>query len=41
MSYRRTKQLTAEVKQPEDNWDLIGNPTIYLDELPQPYKFVN
>ena len=25
----------------EDNWDLIGNPSIYLDDLPQPYKFIN
>jgi hypothetical protein len=26
---------------PEDNWELIGNPSVYLDELPQPYRFVN
>jgi hypothetical protein len=26
---------------PEDNWELIGNPAVYLDELPQPYKFIN
>ena len=26
---------------PEDNWNLIANPSVYLDELPQPYKFIN
>lgn len=26
---------------PEDNWELVGNPTIYIDELPQPYRFIN
>ena len=26
---------------PEDNWDLVANPTKYLDELPQPYRFIN
>jgi hypothetical protein len=26
---------------PEDDWELIANPSVYLDELPQPYKFVN
>lgn len=26
---------------PEDNWEGVGNPTIYLDELPQPYRFIN
>ena len=27
--------------QPEDNWDLTANPTKYLDQLPQPYRFIN
>jgi hypothetical protein len=26
---------------PEDNWELVGNPSVYLDELPQPFRFVN
>lgn len=26
---------------PEDNWNLVGNPTIYMDVLPQPYRFIN
>lgn len=26
---------------PEDNWDLTANPSVYLDQLPQPYKFIN
>ena len=25
----------------EDNWNLVANPTIYLDVLPQPYRFIN
>ena len=25
----------------EDNWNLVANPTVYLDVLPQPYRFVN
>lgn len=35
----------AKTKQsflpPEDNWDLVGNPSVLFDELPQPYKFIN
>jgi hypothetical protein len=27
--------------QPEDNWELTGNPSVYLDQLPQPYRFIN
>lgn len=27
--------------QPEDNWDLTANPSVYLDQLPQPYRFIN
>jgi hypothetical protein len=27
--------------QPEDNWELVGNPSVYLDQLPQPYRFIN
>jgi len=48
MAYRRTKQLTStgmtttqSKVQPEDDWNLIGNPSVYLDELPQPFKFIN
>ena len=26
---------------PEDNWDLVANPSVLFDELPQPYRFVN
>ena len=26
---------------PEDNWNLVGNPTVYMDVLPQPYRFIN
>jgi hypothetical protein len=48
-NYRRTKQLTGTAQSfkqpppvaPEDDWGLVGNPSVYLDELPQPYKFVN
>jgi len=29
------------VEQPEDNWNLAGNPSVYFDELPQPYRFIN
>lgn len=48
MSYRRTKQLTAggsppkqQPLAPEDDWGLVANPSVYLDDLPQPYKFIN
>ena len=46
MSYRRTKELIGTAQQnpnatlkqktvqPEDNWNLIANPNVYLDELP-------
>lgn len=27
--------------QPEDNWQGAGNPDVYLDKLPQPYRFIN
>lgn len=26
---------------PEDNWELIANPDRYLDQLPQPFRFIN
>ena len=26
---------------PEDNWDLVGNPSVLFDELPMPYRFIN
>ena len=26
---------------PEDNWQLTANPSVYLDQLPQPYRFIN
>lgn len=51
MSYRRTKdlatatQLGSPSKQkpvaPEDDWNLIANPSVYLDELPQPFRFID
>ena len=52
MSYRRTKELAADTKvgspskplkpvAPEDDWNLIANPSVYLDELPQPFRFIN
>jgi hypothetical protein len=25
----------------EDNWNLVANPSVYLDTLPQPYRFIN
>jgi hypothetical protein len=41
MSYRRTRELANSPKRkkdavvaPEDDWNLIGNPSVYLDELP-------
>ena len=42
-SHTITKGPSQSVKTlaPEDNWDLVGNPTVYLDELPQPYRFIN
>lgn len=32
---------TEKPVAPEDNWNLVGNPTIYMDVLPQPYRFIN
>ena len=26
---------------PEDNWELVANPSVLFDELPQPYRFIN
>jgi hypothetical protein len=25
---------------PEDNWNLVANPSNYIDQLPQPYRFI-
>lgn len=36
----RTIGRAADVA-PEDNWNLVGNPTVYMDVLPQPYRFIN
>lgn len=33
--------MRKTVVAPEDNWNLVGNPTIYMDVLPQPYRFIN
>lgn len=53
MSYKATRDLKQTrdqmqsptkkppVVQPEDNWDLVGNPSVFFDELPQPYRFIN
>ena len=45
-SMRTTQQTMRQTKKelppaPEDNWDLVGNPSVYLDELPQPFRFIN
>jgi len=26
---------------PEDDWDLVANPGVYFDQLPQPFRFIN
>lgn len=40
-----SKDSPSKTKQsflaPEENWDLVGNPSVLFDELPQPYKFIN
>ena len=36
----RTGQTRKSVA-PEDNWELVGNPSVLFDELPQPYRFIN
>lgn len=49
MSYRRTRELATTQKTspkakpvaPEDDWNLVANPSVYLDELPQPFRFIN
>lgn len=33
--------MTKKSVAPEDNWDLVGNPSVLFDELPQPYRFIN
>jgi hypothetical protein len=33
--------LSTKPLHPEDDWELIANPTNYLDQLPQPYRFIN
>ena len=40
---KSTKQTKAQapVVAAEDNWNLVANPSVYLDVLPQPYRFVN
>ena len=35
------KAKATPVVAAEDNWNLVANPTIYLDVLPQPYRFIN
>lgn len=42
-SPNKTESMFGATKniQPEDNWDLTANPSVYLDKLPQPFKFVN
>ena len=32
---------TTKTIAPEDNWNLVANPTVLFDELPQPYRFIN
>ena len=36
-----TGTMRATDVAPEDNWNLVGNPTVYMDVLPQPYRFIN
>lgn len=33
--------MNAKPLHPEDDWELTGNPGNYLDQLPQPYRFIN
>lgn len=44
-SHTRSQPRRAEAptpkQAPEDNWALVGNPSVYLDTLPQPYRFIN
>ena len=42
-SPKNTKTNIVRTKNipPEDDWDLVANPNLYLDELPQPFRFVN
>lgn len=35
------KTVKAKPVAPEDNWELVANPDVYLDVLPQPYKYIN
>lgn len=37
----KSPKKKAQAIQPEDNWNLIANPSVYLDILPQPYRFIN
>jgi hypothetical protein len=37
----RSTAMRKTAVAPEDNWNLVGNPTIYMDVLPQPYRFIN
>ena len=45
--YKKTKtqNLGSPTKQkevaPEDNWNLVANPSVYMDPLPQPYRFLH
>ena len=44
ISNKSPARTTANMKKPlapEDNWDLVANPSVLFDELPQPYRFVN
>ena len=38
-----TTTMNGAIKalHPEDDWELTANPTNYLDQLPQPFKFIN
>jgi hypothetical protein len=38
MSFKPSKPI-KEVA-PEDNWNLVANPDKYIDQLPQPYRFI-
>lgn len=42
---KTTNNFTRTVKPkpvaPEDNWELVGNPTVFRDELPQPFRFLD
>ena len=37
----RATNMSKKTVAPEDNWNLVANPSVLFDELPQPYRFIN